>query len=84
MGAPALELEIRKVLLTGVTGSYISFDDKFIKFPYVNVTLVASSVSLSSGSNVNASVRNVSVSGFDLEFSDTFTGYVHYMAARSE
>lgn len=83
MSAPALELEVRKVLLSAVTGSYISFDDKFIKFPYVNVTLAPIDGAVS-GSNVNASVRNVSVSGFDLEFSDTFTGYVHYMAARSE
>ena len=84
MSAPALELEVRKVELTAVTGSYISFEDKFIKFPYVNVTIVASSLLMASSSNINASVRNVSVSGFDLEFSEVFTGYVHYMAARSE
>jgi len=77
----ALELEVRKVLLKTVTGSYISFEDEFVKYPYVNVTL---SGTVAGQENVNASVRNVSVSGFDLEFSDIFTGYVHYMAARSE
>ncbi len=81
MSAPALELEVRKVQLTAVTGSYISFSEKFIKFPYVNVVTVASDASVQ---NVNSSIRNVSISGFDLEFSDVFTGYVHYMAARSE
>ena len=81
MSAPALELEIRKVTLTSVTGSYISFEDTFIKYPYVNVTLLPS---VSGSDNINAFIRNVSINGFDLEFSDVFTGYVHYMAARSE
>jgi len=81
MSAPALELEIRKVSLSKVTGSYISFSDTFVKYPYVNVTLLPT---LSGSDNVNAYVRNVSINGFDLEFSDMFTGYVHYMAARSE
>jgi hypothetical protein len=81
MSAPALEVEIRKVSLSKVTGSYISFSDTFVKYPYVNVTLLPT---LSGSDNVNAYVRNVSINGFDLEFSDVFTGYVHYMAARSE
>ena len=81
MSAPALELEIRQVTLSGVTGSYISFEDTFIKYPYVNVVLIPT---LSGQDNVNAYIRNVSISGFDLEFSALFSGYVHYMAARSE
>jgi hypothetical protein len=81
MGAPALELEIRQVSLSSVTGSYISFSDTFIKYPYVNIVLIPG---LAGQDNVNAFISNVSISGFDLEFSDVFTGYVHYMAARSE
>ena len=81
MSAPALELETRQVTLTSVTGSYISFADRFIKYPYVNVVLEPS---VTGQDNVNAFVSNVSTSGFDLEFSDLFTGYVQYMAARTE
>jgi hypothetical protein len=80
----ALDLEIRQVLLTGVTGSYISFTEPFIKFPYITVVLSGTVVGVNSGSNLNSSIRNVSVTGFDLEFSEVFTGYVHYKAARSE
>ena len=84
MSAPALELEIRKVQLSGVTGSYISFEDTFIKYPYVSVVLLSSASKENGQDNVNAYVRNVSISGFDIEFSELFNGYVHYMAARSE
>lgn len=81
----ALDLEVRQVLLTGVTGSYISFTEPFIKFPYITVVLSGTAGAWhNSGSNLNSSIRNVSVVGFDLEFSEVFTGYVHYKAARSE
>ncbi|MDB4337425.1 hypothetical protein OAA09_00245 [bacterium] len=78
----ALDLEVRKIALHGVTGSYITFTEPFIKFPYVTIT-VSGSVSQGSA-NINTNVRNISTVGFDLEFSETFTGYVHYKAARSE
>ena len=78
---PALDLEVRQVALTEVTGSYISFTEPFLKFPYVTVTL---SGSAGTSPNVNASISNMSIQGFDLEFSDVFTGYVHYKAARAE
>ena len=67
MSAPALELEIKKVQLLGVTGSYISFEQPFIKFPYVNFVLVPS---LAGQDNVNAFIKNVSINGFDIEFSE--------------
>ena len=78
---PALDLEIRQVALTEVTGSYISFTEPFLKFPYVTVTV---SGSVGTSPYINCSIRNVSIQGFDVEFSDVFTGYVHYKAARAE
>ena len=79
---PALDLEIRKLELNAVTGTYVSFSEPFLKFPYVTITL-SGSVSQDSA-NINTTVRNCSVSGFDIEFSETFTGYVHIKAARAE
>ena len=76
----ALEQEHnRKGPFHGVTGSYISFDDEFVKYPYVSVMLEATG---SQTGNVNAFVRTVSVKGFDIEFSHEFSGYVHYIASR--
>ena len=77
----------------GSTGSYISFDQEFVKYPYISIMLVSSgSITPSEeddeghdhadSANVNAFIRTVSVKGFDVEFSSGFSGYVHYIAAR--
>lgn len=76
----ALEQEHNIIgLLHGVTGTYISFDQEFVKYPYISVILSGTN---RNSANVNSFIRNVSVAGFDIEFSDAFTGYVHYIAAR--
>ena len=62
----------------GSTGSYISFEQEFVKYPYISTILVSDTDS----ANVNSFIRTVSVKGFDIEFSDEFSGYVHYIAAR--
>lgn len=77
----ALDIESKQVLFTNSTGSYISFDEEFAKFPYVAVTV---SGSVQDVTNVNSFITNVSKSGFGIEFSEAFTGYVHYKAARSD
>lgn len=77
----ALDIEAKQVLFTSSTGSYISFDEEFAKFPYVTVVV---SGSAQDATNVNAFITNVSKSGFGIEFSEAFTGYVHYKAARSD
>ena len=77
----ALDIEAKQVLFTNSTGSYISFDEEFAKFPYVTVVVSGSSANTT---NVNAFITNVSKSGFGVEFSEAFTGYVHYKAARSD
>ena len=80
----ALQIEHKRVEFNNSTGSYISFDEEFAKFPYVTV-VVSGSVHPNSGtSNVNSFITNVSKSGFGIEFSEAFTGYVHYKAARSD
>ena len=77
----ALDIESKQVLFTNSTGSYISFDEEFRKFPYVTVVVSGSAQDVT---NVNAFITNVSKSGFGIEFSEAFTGYVHYKAARSD
>ena len=82
----ALDIEVKQVLFTNSTGSYISFDEEFAKFPYVTVVVSGSGpgVSGSGSQNINSFITNVSKSGFGIEFSEAFTGYVHYKAARSD
>tara|TARA_B100000700_G_scaffold328619_1_gene447049 strand:- start:2613 stop:2867 length:255 start_codon:yes stop_codon:yes gene_type:complete len=81
----ALDLEINKVEFNKSTGSYISFEEEFAKFPYITVVVSGTAHTHKSGSqNINSFVSNVSKSGFSIEFSDAFTGYVHYKAARAE